>query len=302
MLNDELKEFLEKFFDSSQLNRLPKIYGGGKIFSAPLIGVAKGDDYIFSKFKEVVAEEHMTPLEFWLAEGLTEIEPSKLRIISIVFPYVNKIRKESKNFEKVGRVLLPAEIYNVGRNYANELKKETCRMIIDFLEKKGYNAIAAMLSESFSIITKGRFYSNWSERHIAFATGLGTFSLHEGLITELGCNIRLASVVTDAPFEITKRKTDDPYANCLYFAKGTCKKCIEQCPAGAITENGHDKNKCYIYGQKIMRKVVSKIGNILRPHWRRINWKWEEQKPPVGCAFCQFNVPCMDKNPVISNQ
>ncbi len=298
MMNEELLKFLEDFFALSELNRVHKNYGGGRIFSKPIIGVASGDDHIFLKFKEVVAPVHFIPLEFWLAEGNESVPASNLRIISIVFPYVDKIRKESKNPIQLKRIKLPAEIYCVGRNYANAFKKETCRQVIGFLEERGYSAVAGLASKSFNITTKGRFYSNWSERHAAFAAGLGTFSLHEGFITELGCNVRLGSVITNAPFEITRRKSDEPYANCLYYSNGTCRQCEENCPAGAITELGHDKNQCWAHGQKVARRVIARIGHILKPHHRSLNGEWEEQKPPVGCAFCQFNVPCMDRNPM----
>jgi len=297
-MNAELLEFVKDQFEINKLNRLPEQYGGGRIFSAPLVGVAQGNDPIFQKFKEVVDQEHMTPLELWLAEGNAKLESSELRIISIVFPYVDEIRKGSKNTTKKGRTLLPAEIYSVGRNYANEFKQDVCRKVIDYFKENDYQAVAGMLSEAYTLRTESRFYSTWSERHTAFATGLGTFSLHEGLITEAGCNVRLASVVTNAPLEITPRKSDDPYANCLYYAKGTCRKCEENCPGNAITTEGHDKNQCYYYGRIVARKVLFRIRPILKPHWRRINGVRQEQEPPVGCAFCQFDVPCMDKNPM----
>ena len=298
MINRDLQKFLIKWFASSKLNRLHENYGGGRIFSDPIIGVAKGDDPIIQKFKEVVASDHLSPLELWSFEGKKTISSSNLRIVSIIFPYVDKVRKESKNIIELPRVILPAEIYSVGRNYANEFKQETCRQVINFLKEEGYNTVSGMLSEAFSIRTKGRFYSTWSERHYAFAAGLGTFSLSEALITEAGCNVRIASIVTDAPLEITHRKSDDPFANCLYYAKGTCRKCQENCPGKAIDQDGHNKNKCYAYGQKVGRKMNLRIGSILKPHRRHIDGEWKDQKPPVGCAFCQFSVPCMNTNPV----
>jgi len=283
------------------LNRLPAKYGGGRIFSYPIIGVAQGDDQIFQKYKEIIVIEHLTPLELWLSEGFESLLPSNLRIISIVFPYSEKIREESKNIIKNSQISLPAEIYCVGRNYANDFKKEICRKIIEFFKLKGYNSGAAMLSDSFSIIRPAKeiVYSTWSERHIAFAAGLGTFSLHEGLITEIGCNIRLASIVTNAPLDITPRKDENPYANCLYYSKGTCRKCEERCPAHAIDENGHNKLKCHEYNRKIARIMFNRIGPILKPINRRINWILRSESYPVGCAFCQFDVPCMDKNPIL---
>jgi hypothetical protein len=301
-MNSPLQNFLEDFFENSELNRLPKEYGGGNIFSSPLIGVTSGDDLIFQKFKEVVGPEHLTPTELWLACGQKVVPSSQLRVVSLVFPYVKKIRDEGQNPIVLSKVTLPAEIYSVGRNYANPFKKETCRQIVKFFKKNGFNAVAGMLSEVFTIITKGNFYSNWSERHIAFAAGLGTFSLHDGLITEVGCNIRLASVITNAPLEITHRKSDDPYANCLYYAEGNRKECVKKCPAEAITENGHDKIKCYNYGQKVARKMIFRIGPILKPHIRRVNGKQRSPVFPVGCALCQFGVPCMDKNPTIETK
>jgi hypothetical protein len=299
---EDLYRFLKSFFEKSELNRLHENYGAGRIFNDPLIGVAQGNDPIFQKFKKVVGPKHLTPLEFWQKEGQKEIKDSNLRIISIVFPYVDKIRNESVKIKKErSKVILPAEIYSLGRNFANPFKKETCRQVIKFLQKKGYSAVAGMLSKFFSIIVREKFYSTWSERHIAFAAGLGTFSLHEGLITDVGCNIRLASILTDAPLKITERKSDNPFGNCLYYSEGTCRECEERCPAKAIDENGHDKIKCYVYNQKIARKVFSRIGPILKSHTRCVNWKLRPPSYPVGCAFCQFEVPCMDKNPIEKN-
>jgi len=294
-MNKDLQIFLEKLFSSSALNRLPENFGGGRIFSTPLFGVARGDDPIVQKYKEVVSLKHLTPTELWLASGLPDKEnlASSIRIISIICPYVKKIRDESIKAKE-----MPAEIYSIGRNYANEFKIDIVKQTVKFFQEQGFQATGGMISEAFNILKN--FRSTWSERHIAFAAGLGTFSLHEALISEVGCNIRLCSVITDAPLDITPRKSDDPYANCLFYAKGTCRKCAERCPAGAITEKGHDKFKCYNYGRKVAKYMIKRLGPILKPHVRRIEGQLIPQKPPVGCAFCQFGVPCMDKNPITS--
>ena len=292
-MNERVQQLLEEVFSTSELNRLPANYGGGRIFSAPLIGVSRGDDPIFQKFKEVVAPRHLTPAEMWIASGLPEEADlaSRLRILSIVCPYTERIREESMVATEI-----PAEIYCIGRNYANPFKIDVMRKTVEYFQEQGFRATAGVLSDAFSIYPG--FYSTWSERHIAFAAGLGTFSLHEGLITEAGCNVRLCSVITDAPLEVTPRRSDDPRANCLFYAKGTCKKCVERCPIGAITEKGHDKVKCRRLGTKIERIMNKRLGPILKPHYRRIDGQYFKQIPPVGCAFCQFGVPCMDKNPM----
>jgi epoxyqueuosine reductase len=297
MLNTALKECLKHFFDASKLNRLPKQVGGDKVFSSPLIGVAKGDDPIFLKFKEVVGPEHYTPHEMWNLNMKKKVLANQLRVLSIIFPFSQKIREEGLKPIKLKRILIPSEYYSIARNYANEFIAISMEKVIKFIEKKGFNGVAGVLSDHFTVFTKKDFYSNWSERHIAFAAGLGTFSLHEGLITEVGCNVRLGSIITDCPLEVTPRNNDDPYSNCLFFSNGTCKECIDKCPINAITENGHDKVLCNKYRLMISRKMVPRLQPYLKPHFRRINNEWTEESYPVGCAFCQFGVCCMDKNP-----
>ena len=70
----QLWNLLVEIFDTHVLNRLPADYEGKKIFSDPIFGVSKGDDQIFYKFKEVLGSRHLTPLEMWKANRLTELE------------------------------------------------------------------------------------------------------------------------------------------------------------------------------------------------------------------------------------
>ena len=296
-MNTDVSQFLEKLFATNALNRLPEQYGGGRIFARPIIGVAKGDDPIFLKYKEVVGPKHLTPAEMWLQSGLPG-DPdiaARLRTVSIIFPYVERIRNESKTAKT-----MPAEIYSVGRNFANAFMDDMLEKTVSYFQKQGFQATSGMRSPAFQIIADEEalsVYSTWSERHIAFAASLGTFSLHEGFISEIGCNIRVTSIITDAPLEVTPRNSDDPYANCLYYANGKCKKCVERCPGDAISEEGHDKLKCYLYGQIIEEEMTNRLKDLLKPHLRYINGE-EKWSYPVGCAFCQFDVPCMQTNPV----
>ena len=227
-LNNELMGYLKSEFDNNKLNRLPENFGGSKIFSYPLIGVAQGNDQIFQKFKEIIGPDHLTPLEIWLSNDKEDMSASKLQVLSIVFPFEKKIQDESDNSIRLRGITLPAKIYSIARNYGNDFKKEIIKQTIKFLEKKGYTATSGIFSNSYTVIMKGGFYSTWSERYVAFAAGLGSFGLHEGLITEAGSNIRLGSIITNAPLAVSKRKSDEPYGNCLYYAKGICKECIQK--------------------------------------------------------------------------
>ena len=97
-MNQKVHQFLTDLFLTNELNRLPEEFGAGRIFDPPLIGVSRGDDPIFNRFKEVVAPDHLTPLEVWTADGLKKQEDTAggLRILSIIFPYVKQIRDKSK--------------------------------------------------------------------------------------------------------------------------------------------------------------------------------------------------------------
>jgi len=302
-LNEKALKFLEEVFETSNENRLPEDFGGDRIFSAPLIGVAAGDDPIFQKYKEgLVGKKHLTPSEMWLANGMADKDglAKDLRIVSIVFPYVDEIREKGKT-----AVGIPDEIYCMGRNLANAFITQVQEKTVGFFQENGHQAVGGMISPAYQLNFRegepGFIYATWSERHMAFAAGLGTFSLHEGFISEAGCNIRLASVITDAPLTVTPRKSDEPYANCLHFAGKKCLKCVAKCVGDALSEDGHDKLKCYLHGQVVAKEMEKKLGPRLKPHIRNIAGKPQESYP-VGCALCQFGVPCTSKNPVKSRR
>ena len=66
--------------------------------------------------------------------------------------------------------------------------------------------------------------------------------------------------------------------NCLQFRNEKCGKCIPRCPAGAITEKGHDKDKCKEYvDSEALKKKRTEYGL---------------QNPPPSCGLCQTDVPC----------
>ncbi|VEN73201.1 putative Fe-S protein [Candidatus Desulfarcum epimagneticum] len=295
-INKQIQIFIENLFASSDENRLPDNYGGGQIFAKPLIGVSKGDDYIFEKFKEVVRPDHLTPAEMWTQSGFPWEAglAARLRALSVAFPFSNQIREAGNNND--GQT--PAEIFSIGYNFSKFFLKFFMNETVTFLNQRGFRAMSGVLSEAFNILKPYPFRSNWSEKHIAFAAGLGSFNLQQVLITDMGCNVVLASVITDAPLESTTRESDDPYANCLHFAKKKCGKCIDKCPADAITEKGLDREKCFAHIRLLTHKAEKRsLKKVLKPRKHKIIGGKVETNYPVGCTFCQFGVPCSDKNP-----
>ena len=113
------------------------------------------------------------------------------------------------------------------------------------------------------------------ETHTAYAVGLGTFGLSDGLITRKGKAHRAGSVIANLVLSRTKRPYKDRHAYCLFYTKRTCGACIKRCPARAITESGHDKEKCLAYLDMTRAYVESHYGF-----------------KGYGCCLCQVGVPC----------
>jgi len=119
------------------------------------------------------------------------------------------------------------------------------------------------------------YASTWSERHAAYADGLGTFGLSDGLITPRGKAMGAGSIVANIVIEPTPRLYTDHHAYCLFYSGDGCRGCIDRCPIGAIAEEGHDKRACRLY-VNMTREYVSR------------HYGFEG----YGCGFCQTDVPC----------
>ena len=248
------------------------------IFAEPLVQFADGDDPIFSEYKEIIDETHLTPREA-LAQSYEKNPadmPAHLSVISWILPITERTRKSNRMQQHT-----PSELWIYTRWHGEKFNVAVREHVVNHLREMGCLATAPMLTPSFKMMTgdKGLF-SNWSERHIAYAAGLGTFGLSDGFITEKGIAHRCGSVVTDLELPASPRTAAEPYANCLFYAGEKCGKCIVRCPAGAITEKGHDKVKCLDYARTEL--------NYLREKYNARH---------IGCGLCQTKVPCEAVNP-----
>ena len=74
------------------------------------------------------------------------------------------------------------------------------------------------------------YTSNWSERHVAFVCGLGTFGLSKGLITKKGIAGRFGSIITELTLSPDQREY-----HCIYEYCSMCGACVKNCPVNAIS-------------------------------------------------------------------
>lgn len=138
--------------------------------------------------------------------------------------------------------------------YTNTLMAATATLrIIAFqiariIEKEGYKATIVPTEGSefgYWYADRETLKANMSIKYAAYHAGLGSFGMNHLLITkDFGPRVRMTAILTDAPLE-TEKSTRLPFIN---KTCSSCMKCIEVCPAGAISPDGKiDRQKCAQY-------------------------------------------------------
>lgn len=277
-MSDYIEREIKSFVRNSPLNRMPDDKNQ-PFFDEPLVKFADGDDALFTQFKTIIGPAHLTPREA-LAQAYNKKPEGlsvKLSVISWVLPITLKTRKTNREQTKA-----PSVPWAYTRWYGEKLNEALRSHVVKILTEKGYMATAPVIQPFFKQLSNEKGpYSNWSERHVAYVAGQGTFSLSDGFITEKGIAHRVGSVVTDLKLPASARNATNPYSNCLFYVDKSCKACIARCPGDAISEKGHDKIKCLEYHRSPeVTQVRKSLGVGI-----------------AGCGLCQVKVPCEFKNP-----
>ncbi len=252
---------------------------GEPAWDSALVGFASGADQIWQQYKEYVGAFHWTPWEvFNQHRPESNASADQLTVISWVLPQREAVRQANRRSRKY-----PAEAWARIRVYGEAFNAALRQHVVTCLSQTGHAAVAPMLTPNWTIVQSRRFSyaSSWSERHAAYAAGLGTFGLCDGLITARGKAMRTGSVVAKLAIAPTPRPYTDHHAYCLYYTNGNCGKCIDRCPVRAISGAGHDKEKC--------RQHLARSSAYVKRAYRFEGY---------GCGLCQVGVPCEAGIPV----
>jgi len=277
-LSGWIEEIIKSFINECPENSLG-YQTGEKAWAEPLIGFSVGNDPLYDFYKSDIGDFYWTPLEiFKKTFPSTKATANQLTVISWILPQTEATKADNRRQTKH-----PSERWARTRVQGEEVNNKLRRYVVSTLQEKGIKAVAPMLSPMWEQKTSEHygFASAWSERHAAYASGLGTFGLCDGLITPKGKAMRCGSVVADVNIQPTIRPYSDHHAYCLYFSKGICGMCIRRCPAEAISKTGHDKIKCRNYVHNVVEEFV-KLNYGLKSY---------------GCGLCQTGVPCESKIP-----
>lgn len=237
---------------------------GQRLYDDPIVKIGSADDELWEELKAPEAVGHLfrTPKE-WMAQAKC--------VVSYFAPFSDYVVEGNcADAVDVGNGWLYARVEG------QQMLTEINHFLERWFESQGVKALSPYASDQFRYVFEAGscdqiedkslgFTSNWSERHVAYVCGMGTFGLSKGLITERGVAGRFGSVIVDACLPITPRSYSDIYEYCTM-----CGACM-RCPGGAITlEGGKSHIACSGYVNK-MRELYA---------------------PRFGCGKCQVKVPC----------
>jgi epoxyqueuosine reductase QueG len=142
---------------------------------------------------------------------------------------------------------LPSRPYAFHYTLLNNELNRIALKISRYLEAQGYKSLPIPASE---YMVPGKLMGEISHRHAAVMAGLGELGVSNLLITpEFGPRVRLVSVITEAPLK--------PSPLMQSRVCNRCYKCVEACPAHALTPEGIvDKERCW----KQLLKTRKKLG------------------------------------------
>ena len=195
-------------------------------YRKPLVGFVSAEDPEFVTLQNSVHPTHKLP---------QDLLPGAHSVVSFFLPFKERvINANVQDKDRVAKEWVEAYIET------NVLIEYITEHLMDGLAERGVRAAAEPPTGNFD---QNTMVSTWSHKSVAVIAGLGSFGLHQLVITDAGCAGRFGSLVTDVDLPINET---EPKERCLYFVDRSCLECVLRCPAGALDQNeGLDKQLCW---------------------------------------------------------
>ncbi len=242
------------------------------IWREPLVAFGDARREEIAGLRRLVHPEHDLP---------ENVLPGAKTLIAYFLPFTKEIGNGNRK-ERLSSAAW-AKAYEKTNAFIVELNGA----LIDFLKGEGVRAAVSQEAGSYDPYL---LKSKWSQRHLAYYCGLGTFGRNNMLITAAGECGRISTVVTDL---------DVPHAGviaeeyCLYKKDGSCGACVRRCPVGALSEEGYDRVKC---SGLCDENAAVHVGYCETPSYTLDN----SESALTGsntCGKCVVGVPCAYRIP-----
>ncbi|MDR1042656.1 MAG: 4Fe-4S binding protein [Clostridiales Family XIII bacterium] len=263
---EKIENVLAEYLETTAGNYVPPDkalepgLSGMRIFDDPIVGVCSADDELLLSYRDnAEANTYMLMPDEWL--------PGATSVASIFLPLSERVRASNRGDGPVSYEWLH------GRIEGQECVIALATCLAEWLGE----AVIPVKDARFKLTRNEdadptrKFTSNWSERHVAHAAGLGTFAMPGGVITRKGTAGRLVSIVTTQDIERTPRDYEGVYDYCI-----SCGKCVARCPVGAVSED--------------MRKDAVRCS-------AQVDVPKKTHGVYYGCGKCQTAVPCESNAP-----
>jgi epoxyqueuosine reductase len=132
----------------------------------------------------------------------------------------------------------PNKLYYRHYKMANIYLDQLALKVGEKIQRMGYDYIPIPASQMLNWDIMNSNVAHASHRAVGVHAGLGWRGRNSLLVNpHFGSRVRYVTLLTDMPL-----KADEPIEqqDC-----GACRACIDACPAGAITEEGFDVDKCH---------------------------------------------------------
>lgn len=194
------------------------------IWKKPIVRFANAQDPGFLQLKKLVDPAHHLPQDYL---------PGAKNVLSWFLPFLPEVGRGNL----AGSLSSPqwADAYLV----TNEMAARMNERLAAYIQKE-FGCEAAVPTDA-GMISVAAPRSRWSQRHVAYLAGHGSFGINNMLISDAGTVGRYFSIVTTLDIQPDAPVSEE---RCLWKKDGSCGACVSRCEVNALTTTGFDRFGC----------------------------------------------------------